>query len=553
LNKYLTKIAVRIHQYEHKTDKSQKPKWVAEGKPVPKGYVMTTKSFYRRKGQKRKLGQTKKAAENENRYLFKIARTAEKQESGLQPHQEKALAKLDKEHGILLHHSTGSGKTKTFLTAAEKAQATSPDARVLIVAPASLQTNVDKEIKKHNLKIDPKRLEVYSYEKATNMADELAKKHYALAVADESHKLRNTDTKRTRELRDIISKSDRRILATATGNYNKLSDISPLVNMAAGEKVLPEVPKEMENRYTKQVAKRRNLVQVLTGKKPEMETKLDNEKELGKILNKYVSYYDAKDDPAAKDKFPVQTEEIIEVPMSDEQRKLYRYVEGDLPFMTRMKIRHNLPLDKKEKANLNAFSSGVRQVSNSMRQLSGDPDSVPYTPKIDMAASKLKEGLKTDKDFRGLVYSNYLDSGLNEYSRKLKEEGIKHNIYTGSVKREDKDRMVAEYNSGKVPVLLVSSSGSEGLDLKGTKKVQILEPHFNKSKLKQVIGRGARYESHTHLPKEERTMHVEHYQTVYPKPMIGKAPHSIDKYLSENSDDKNEIFDQVRELMKKNS
>jgi hypothetical protein len=53
VNRYLEKLAVRIHLYVHHQDESKK-KWVAEGKPVPEGYVKSETSFYRRKGQKRK-------------------------------------------------------------------------------------------------------------------------------------------------------------------------------------------------------------------------------------------------------------------------------------------------------------------------------------------------------------------------------------------------------------------------------------------------------------------------------------------------------------------
>lgn len=484
-----------------------------------------------------------------NRYLVKIAEKSQHKELG--PHQESALKKLEKNHGIVLHHSTGSGKTKTFLTAAAAVHAKDPNSRVLIVAPASLQKNIDKEIAKHKLAVDPKRLDVYSYEKATNIADDLKKNKYALAVADEAHRLRNTSSKRTRSLRDIIAGSDKRILATATGNYNHIADISPLVNMAAGKNLLPEDRKEMENRYLKKVKERRSMIEYLTGADPKEHLELNGEKELGEVFNKHVSYYDAKEDPGAEKKFPKQTEEIVEAPMSPEQVRLYRYVEGDLPWLIKMKVRHNLPLDKREKASLNAFSTGVRQVSNSMRHLSGDPENVPATPKIEMAVKRIREGMDKDKNFRGLVYSNYLGAGLEEYSRHLKEKGINHQLFTGGLSAEEKDKIVKNYNEGKSPILLVSSSGAEGLDLKGTKKVQILEPHFNRSKIQQIIGRGNRYESHEHLPEAERKVHVEHYHATLPKPQFGKAPYSIDKYLSENSDNKDETFAKIRSLMKK--
>lgn len=48
MNRYMEKIAIRIHQYVHKDDKSKK-KWIAEGKPIPDGFVKSDVSFYKRK------------------------------------------------------------------------------------------------------------------------------------------------------------------------------------------------------------------------------------------------------------------------------------------------------------------------------------------------------------------------------------------------------------------------------------------------------------------------------------------------------------------------
>ena len=483
-----------------------------------------------------------------NKYLEKIAK--QKQPSnGLQPHQQDALDHLDKEKGVVLHHSLGSGKTKTFLEAIRKYQEENPDKRALAITPASLVTNIDKELKKHNIKLDMNRLDVMSYEKAVNEAHNLRKNKYSIAVADEAHRLRNTNTKRTRELRDIISGADHRLLATATGNYNKLSDISALVNIAANDNVLPEESKKMEDRYTKDKIIKPSFKNRLLGAKPETVKTLDRKKELKEILNQYVSFYDSKDDPEAAKHFPSKTEKVVEVPMSKEQQRYYKFAEGKIPFLLRMKIRHNLPLDKKEKASLNAFSTGVRQVSNGYRHLKAD-GRAEYSPKIEKAVASLQDGMKLDKNFKALVYSNYLDAGLKEYSRKLTDMKVDHAIYDGSLSRNEKDSLVKEYNSGKKKILLISSSGSEGLDSKGTKRVQILEPHFNPSKINQVIGRAVRFGSHDHLPEAERKVEVEHFQSVHPKPLWGKTPYSIDKYLSENSDTKEEMFDEVKGLMK---
>jgi SNF2 family DNA or RNA helicase len=488
-----------------------------------------------------------------NKYVEKVkelTKEAKEKKPDLQPNQIDALEHLDKEKGVVLHHSLGSGKTKTFLKAVQRYQDENPKKRALVIAPASLVTNVDKELRKHHITIDKNRLDVMSYEKAVIEAPHLRKNHYSIAVADEAHRLRNVNTKRTRELRDIISGADHRMLATATGNYNKLSDISALVNIAANDNVLPEDSKKMEDRYTKDKEIKPSFKNRLLGAHSEMVKTLDRKSELREILQQYVSYYDSKDDPEAAKHFPKKIEKIVEVPMSDEQQKYYRFAEGKIPFLLRMKIRHNLPLDKKEKANLNAFSTGVRQVSNGYRHLKSD-GKAPYSPKVQKAIASLVDGMKTDKNFKALVYSNYLEAGLRDYSSRLKELGIDHAIYDGSLSRAQKDELVKEYNSGKKKVLLISSSGSEGLDSKGTKRVQILEPHFNKAKINQVVGRAIRFGSHDHLPEDERQVLVEHFHSVHQKPLWGKTPYSIDKYLSENSDTKNDLFEEVKQLMKK--
>lgn len=480
-----------------------------------------------------------------NKYLEKVA-------AKLRKHQEEALNKLEEEGGVIAEHSTGSGKSLLQLEAVRRAQAKDKTGRTLMVAPASLISNFHKEADKHGIKLDFSRIDLKTYEKAVIDAEELKKNKYNLVVSDEAHKLRNTDTKRNKELSQIFMNADRRLLATATSQYNHMADIAPLVNIAAGGKVLPTDRKEMENRYTRTIKNKPTLIQRVLNQDAGEKVKLKNQGELKDVLNKYVHHYDVKDDPENAKEFPTQTEEIVEVPMSKEQTKIYKFLENDIPFLTRMKIRRNLPLSKQEKSNLNAFSSGVRQASSSIRHLHNDPDSVPYTPKVEEAIKSVKERMGKDKNYRGLIYSNYLDAGVHEYSKKLSDEGIDHHVFTGSLKPSEKDQMVKDYNAGKKKVLIISSSGAEGLDLKGTKHVIVGEPHYNPSKIKQVVGRANRFQSHSHLPKEERTVHVQHFLSVHRKPLIGKAPTSIDRYLTDNSDDKSELFNQVKDLMRSN-
>lgn len=476
-----------------------------------------------------------------NKYLLKIAEA-----TGLEQHQKDALNKLEKSHGIILDHSTGSGKTKTFLTAAESTLRKNKDGRVFIAAPASLTSNIDKEIKKHGLKIDMSRVDVMSYEEAANRSEKLRKNRYLLAIADEGHKLRNEGTKRHKELSDIISHADRRIIATATPSYNKPSDIAPLVNMAAGKNVL-ETGAKFDNRYITTHKEAPSILKRILGAQPKEVKTLKNREDLGESLKKYVHHYDASKDPKARDKFPSKQERIVDVPMSSGQEHVYKYMEGKLPWHIRMKVHMNLPMDKKDSAALNAFSSGVRQASNSTRPFGG----TETTPKIHTAVARLKHRHDSDPNFRGVVYSNYLDAGLNDYAAELKKHNISHAIYHGGLSKKEKDAIRDGYNNGKIKTILASSSGSEGLDLKGTKLVQVLDPHFNESKIDQVKGRGVRYESHAHLPEEERHVEIERYHSIFPKQSIfGGRKHSIDEYLYHNSSTKSDLSKEMRDLYK---
>ncbi len=487
-----------------------------------------------------------------NKYLEKVAKKLAQKSEPLQEHQSRSVDKLLANKGVILSHSTGSGKTRTILEAVKRIQARESEGKQLIITPASLTTNIDKDHKKHNLNLDNDRIETISYEKALNDLPRLMENNYSLIAMDEGHKLRNTDTKRHQGLSKLISRAEHRLIATATPIYNSPEDISPLVNIVSGEKALPTGKKEFEEKYISRKTENPGMVaQFLLGKRPGEKVELKGKKELSGILNKYVDHYDVKSDPDSHKHFPSKSEEVHEVPMSGDQERMYKYLEGNIPFMLRMKIRHNMPLDKKESAQLNAFSTGIRQVSNSASPyVKGGGAGI--SPKIKKAVDELKSHAKKDKNFRGVVYSNYLGAGLHDYSAELDRHGIKHSVYHGGLSKKEKDQAVADYASGAKGTLLISSSGAEGLVLKGTKLVQVLEPHFNKSKIDQVVGRAARFKSHSHLPDDERKVKIQHFHSTF-KPGFFGGPNkskTIDQYLHANSANKDEIVNKIKGLLK---
>ena len=62
---------------------------------------------------------------------------------------------------------------------------------------------------------------------------------------------------------------------------------------------------------------------------------------------------------------------------------------------------------------------------------------------------------------------------------------------------------------------MITQSGSEGISLKNVRQVHILESYWNDVRIKQVVGRAVRANSHIALPAKERHVDIYMYQTTF--------------------------------------
>lgn len=455
-----------------------------------------------------------------------------------QPHQKRVINRLsakDAPHGLIAYHSLGSGKTYTALGAMDKLLANDADAKGLFVVPASLVTNVTKEVDKHNLSHLNNKIDIMSYEKATKMAPELAARKYRLAVFDEAHRLRNNDTQRVRSLKGVIDNSDKVLFLTGTAGYNHPADIASLINIINPNENLPSDKNEFE----------REFINAMTWK-------LKRKEYLRNVLNKYIDMH--RNSKVNKD-YPSVKRVVVPVQMGEKQEELYRVVERSIPSEIREKLQNNLPMSLHDSKALNLFSQGVRQASNS--PVHHDITSTyKDSPKLLAAAESMARHAKKTPGFRGVAYSNYLDAGLAPYAEALRDKGIEPLVFTGKLSAKDKKAIIDKYNSkGRKPqVLLLSSSGSEGIDLKRTRLMQVLEPHFNRAKIQQAEGRAIRYKSHEDLPVKDRNVLVEEYRSRLPQTrfqrLFGFEPDTaIDDYLARLSEQKQGIVDELDSLI----
>jgi len=441
----------------------------------------------------------------------------------LMPHQRRVVERLKEQPGLLVAHGLGTGKTLSSIAAADELGGS---ARALV--PASLVANYEKEIAKHT----DKRPEIdVSSAQGAALRGELTPAD--LLILDEAHRARETSTQLNQLLRNYPA--EKRMFLTATPVYNRPSDIAPLINLVAQDSVLP-TGAEFNKRFVRRPT--HNLLYALLGG-PKKST-LKNTQELQKALNQWVDYQTLEGGD-----FPERINEDIAVPMSKEQTKLHDYAWYKLPLLERLKLKAGLPASKKDLPALNAFQSQARQLGGSTKRFTINESAL--SPKLRRAVQDLK-----DEKGRAVVYSNYLDT-LQDYSKALEEEGVSHGMFTGKMSQKARKQMVEDYNAGKLQALLLSSAGGEGLDLKGTRQLQVLEPHWNEEKLEQVIGRAIRHGSHADLPEDERSVKVRRY-TTYPRPgiigrLFGIQPRGVEKVLSDMAAEKRDLNAQLLGLL----
>ena len=126
-------------------------------------------------------------------------------------------------------------------------------------------------------------------------------------------------------------------------------------------------------------------------------------------------------------------------------------------------------------------------------------------------------------------------------------------------------------NMGEViKVFMITSSGSEGINLRNTRYVHLMDPYWHPVRSEQVIGRARRICSHKDLPPALQTVEVFVYLMVFTEAQLKsdeaielkrkdlskalpKTPQTSDQYLFEIASIKANLTDQLTEAIKESS
>lgn len=463
----------------------------------------------------------------------------------LQPYQESVLAKGDRPFAL---HGTGTGKTLTSLKFIERAQQENPGSPVVLITSSALKDNLAKERDKHGVDVDLSKVHTVTHEGMSrpNIFEVVKDKvnNGGTLVIDEVHKLRNPDTKGYRNTMESSAAADKVLGLTGTGIINDPDDLSHMYNLVQGNKNVKV------SDYTREVKVKPSLLDRIRGNKtPSVKFEITNPSKLKESFTSLDIYYPPKDNPD----MPMVTSRIEEVEMPKEQVLAYKNAENesvkgraDLSELAR-KIRAGHTLTKTEQAKQNAFASQTSQAAiSSAKHLPGKV----HSGKISKAVQDVKKSFSDNPSHRSVLYTNKISAGLEPLIEELNRQGMGDmvQLVQGNTPKDDVQGIVNEYNSGNKPILLISDAGAEGLDLKGTRSIHVLNPHFNDGKINQAVGRGARHRSHAHLPEHERRVDVIHYHSIMPKKylgILGKRDRTIDQAMSDMSRKKADRRDMV--------
>lgn len=409
-------------------------------------------------------------------------------------YQRRVVEHLRDNRGLVAVHSLGSGKTLTALYASQCYLDQHPTHRVVVVSPATLIDNFKKEMTVFQGLRHADRYEFFSYQgfysrykaRRRNCRD-------TMLIVDEAHNLRTEYRKGKKKevgkycgaVTRCAEMADRILLLTATPLVNSPSDIVPLLNM-------------VRNNPTTQ-----NRLLVKDFKK-----NIDNDEYLERVGLCRFSFYER--DRVSED-YPGVIEEDVFLPMPRRFYETYRKVEEDLA--------EDEILRTFGESQLRPFFNGVRRAVNILSEL--PEEELVKSPKIKWILRQIREDKR-----KTLVFSNFLEMGLDGIIKRL-PPGVRAAFITGGQPRARRAEIVRQYNRDEIDVLFLSRAGGEGIDLKGTRRIILLENGWNENSERQVIGRGVRYRSHSHLPAEERNVHI--YRLFHIKP--DEVDH-IDELLS---------------------
>lgn len=384
--------------------------------------------------------------------------------------------------GGILADEMGLGKTLQMLTWMLAQKKAGESGAFLVVCPASLVYNWGEECRKFTpeLKSMPidgslaQRKAIYEgiTKKAADLyiiSYDLLKRdielyhslHFSAVVLDEAQYIKNQKANVSKAVR--ILKADHRFALTGTPIENRLAELWSIFDF-----LMPGflyTSSEFSTRFETPIMKQKN---------PEITLQLSRMTEPFILRRKKTD--------VLKD-LPEKLEEVRSADMKEDQRKLY-----DAQVVHMKEVLASSTDDNEDKMRILAEITRLRQIccDPSLIFENYHGTSAKRAACLDLIQSAIDGG------HRMLVFSQFT-SMLDLLAADLKKEAIPFFTITGATPKQERLRLVNEFNAGDTPVFLISlKAGGTGLNLTGADVVIHYDPWWNLAVQNQATDRAHR-------------------------------------------------------------
>ncbi len=235
-----------------------------------------------------------------------------------------------------------------------------------------------------------------------------------------------------------------------------------------------------------------------------------------------------------------------------------------------------LDINKEQELNKNKEDNPIFKLILNPDLFSKSLNKLDIKNNLNLYSPKFLKCLENIKKSKGpiVVFSNFegpygisifvkcLEEYLDYSHFSEKNSKLKYVIWSGNTNQEERVQILKNYNSdeniygNKIKVICLTSAGKEGISLRSVRQMHILEPWWNVNQTFQVIGRGIRICSHSHLPKEEQNVEIFNYISIKSKKdkntNIDKRT-EIDLFMTKRSTEKYKKELEILELLKESA
>lgn len=486
-------------------------------------------------------------------------------------------------NGLLIYHEIGSGKTCTAISIAEKFK---KDMNIIVILPASLIGNfmnelrglcpeetsnkevyVKKEERNKLAKLDSNNKE---YKQLIEIIDKRINKYYTiysyhsflkefykglinfnnnLVIIDEIQNMVSLKGDFYQTLLESVNKAQKNFklfLLSATPMFDNPSTIGLTFNLLRPKIEFP-IGEEFENVFFEKsggyfISKNIDLF-----------------KEMSKGL---VSYYRG-DLPIS---YPTMNLKTVGCHMSNHQIQVYKTAikkeKKDKKFKASMSFPTNFYIGPRMISNM-AYPNGLSGEEGFESMNEGFENMIEYSPKFVKIIKKINES-----EGPVFVYSSFLSyGGIKPFCKYLDFLGYqnfdkssiglkRYAVYSGDESLEKREKIKNTFNKKEnengslIKIIVGSPSTKEGISLLRVRQVHIMEPHWNFSRIKQIIGRAVRFCSHKDLDIDKRIVDVFIYLSLIDN-LNSKS--SIDEYIWSLAKKKHKLISTFEHALKENA